>query len=1177
MTGDLKKIASPFSTGGGGLNFETRIQASFTVLMLVGGYSPCLPQLPIQKIRLQGKHKGYQTDDLIVYAEDEQIKRKAKLLGQIKHDISLTEKNTILEEIIVAAWADFNNAALFKKGRDCIALITGPLKGTDLEFRIVLEWARSAGDASDFINMVNLSNLSSHTKRQKLSVFKKHLRTANNNTDVSDDELWQFLKTFHLLVYDLDIESGVNLAMLHSLIAQYQVESVSAIWTQLIDKVQNVNQNAGIISCENIPEEIRDAFKKPTVETMPETLTKPVTQTTVFNWNAIDHAAELAVALLIGSWDEHNSSDCKVLEYVSSEAYNIWIKKLREVLAFSNSPLNYNNGVWSFKDRLVLWQALAPRLFDDHLDRFKESAIKVLGEVDPQFELEPEDRYAAAIHDKVLQHSKTLRKGLADGLAMLGSYPDAIVNCSLDKGDSVAVLTVREVLSEANWMLWGSIKDIQPLLAEAAPGEFLTAVESAINHDESPFDKLFSQEGRGVAGTNYITGLLWALEGLAWHSDYLTRVVVLLGELETHDPGGNYSNRPVNSLIDIFLPWLPHTTAPFEKRKVAMEALIRELPETAWKVLIQLLPKQSGVTSGTHKPQWRKFIPDDWKKEVTNKDYWMQVECYSDFFLNLAGKDNSRLSEFVQQIDHLPITTFDKAIKLLEHASSGDTDSNEIYQLWNALTGVVTKHKKFSDAKWALPAAEIQQLENLSEKLQPKKPERLYQRLFSQNDSGLYEKTGDWETQRKNLEKRRNSAVHEIFKLSGYGGVSGFAIIVDAPYKVGFAFGATVGDDEEPSEVKELLCVQDNKLQQFISAYIDNLYQSHGDKWLEQLNVTEWDKSTIAKLLTSLPFQMGTWQLVENLLGKEDESLYWKVVNVMPYFDKSNMYYAIDKLLAHERSLSAVECLDSLLQDKEDLEIRCAVKVLLETGSTSEPSRSMDSYSITEIIKHLQGRDEISDDDIFQIEWAYLPLLRRGYGNEVSPKFLEYRLASDPDFFCEVIRLIFRSEYQEEPADVSEQDKNIALNAYWLLHDWRRPPGLLNEGEFSGKNFTEWLDRVIELCDKSGHLDVALSQIGNVLLHVPVDENGLWIHTSVAEALNRRNLDRLRVGYSNGVYNSRGVHWVDPTGKPEKDLADKYRQYAEGIDTKGFQRFATTLRGIAESYDREAERVISEH
>ena len=32
-------------------------------------------------------------------------------------------------------------------------------------------------------------------------------------------------------------------------------------------------------------------------------------------------------------------------------------------------------------------------------------------------------------------------------------------------------------------------------------------------------------------GSNYMTGLLWALETVAWDAEYLTRVVVSLGEL----------------------------------------------------------------------------------------------------------------------------------------------------------------------------------------------------------------------------------------------------------------------------------------------------------------------------------------------------------------------------------------------------------------------------------------------------------------------------------------------------------------------------------------------------------------------------------------------------------------------------------------------------------------------
>lgn len=69
----------------------------------------------------------------------------------------------------------------------------------------------------------------------------------------------------------------------------------------------------------------------------------------------------------------------------------------------------------------------------------------------------------------------------------------------------------------------------------------------------------------------------------------------------------------------------------------------------------------------------------------------------------------------------------------------------------------------------------------------------------------------------------------------------------------------------------------------------------------------------------------------------------------------------------------------------------------------------------------------------------------------------------------------------------------------------------------------------------------------------------------------------MRNGFRTGTYNSRGVHWVDPTGKPERELAEQFRNKAEEIENAGFQRFAVTLRGLADDYDREAERIINDH
>lgn len=101
-----------------------------------------------------------------------------------------------------------------------------------------------------------------------------------------------------------------------------------------------------------------------------------------------------------------------------------------------------------------------------------------------------------------------------------------ITNYTSGKTDAIAVLTVRELFEESDWIRWGSLNSLLPTISEASPDEFLSAVENAIAATPSPFDKLFEQEDMGVFGRNYITGLLWALEGIAWEETYLSRTAV---------------------------------------------------------------------------------------------------------------------------------------------------------------------------------------------------------------------------------------------------------------------------------------------------------------------------------------------------------------------------------------------------------------------------------------------------------------------------------------------------------------------------------------------------------------------------------------------------------------------------------------------------------------------------
>ena len=206
-----KKLSNPFSTGGGGGHFEAHVQASFVALMLTGGHAPCLPCWPIAEIKLQGKIDDFDTDDLVVVVENLNSKERRKLLGQIKHSISITQGSTLFGEVMQAAWNDFNNSKVFTRGQDIIALITGPLTQNDSEIAWLLNHARvNPRDPERFFRNIATANFSSNVKRQKLEVIRLHLKVANNGIDLTDEVFHNFLSSFYLLGYDLGEEEGKN-------------------------------------------------------------------------------------------------------------------------------------------------------------------------------------------------------------------------------------------------------------------------------------------------------------------------------------------------------------------------------------------------------------------------------------------------------------------------------------------------------------------------------------------------------------------------------------------------------------------------------------------------------------------------------------------------------------------------------------------------------------------------------------------------------------------------------------------------------------------------------------------------------------------------------------------------------------------------------------------------------
>lgn len=1181
MGNNSKQLSNSFSTGGGGGHFEAHVQASFVALMLTGGYAPCLPSWPITEIKLQGKIDGYETDDLVVTVQNADTKETRKLLGQVKHSIRITQSSQTFSEVIQAAWSDFNNPDMFARGKDVIALITGPLSATDTHIvQWLLSQARHTKSADDFYRRVEQAKISPTGSEEKLNVFRHHLRLANNNTDVSNDDLYLFLQDFRWLGYDLGKEDGVVLSLLHSHISQFNPESPKAIWGWIVDTVQTWNQDAGTLTLKELPEELKEKFRQPAIAYIPDELTvaqPEVSLQTIVetSWSQHPSANDLALANIVGAWNEKSAADTSLLANLTRQDFMAWLPVIRDILHVPRSPVALKNGIWKITDRRALWDELGSRIYDQHLETFKTCAVDVLTERDPSFDLPAEERYAANIHGKVLSYSTDLRKGMAEGLALLGCRPSALTSCSQGKAEGTAVLTIRDIFANADWVLWGSLNNLLPILAEAAPNEFLDAVENALQQVPCPFDELFSQEGRGIFGGNYLTGLLWALEGLAWDEKYLVRVCVVLGELASHDPGGQWANRPGNSLAEILLPWLPHTIAPVEKRRVALQTLSKEWPAISWDVILKLLPNQHQISTGTHKPSFRKTIPENWEKGVTHKEYWEQVSSYAEMAVLMADGDIAKLCELAGHFDHLPKPSFDRLLGILSSGEIAGLPEVVRLPLWDKITKFASRHRRYSDAKWALDGELLTAIEMVAKRIAPSDPLNLYQHLFTDRDFDLYEENGDWEEQRRLLDQRRQDAVGEILKSGGLEMVIRFADSVKSPQQVGQALGHLATAEIDTALLPAFLGQQDRKQSQFIDGYVWSRHHLQGWPWVDDLDRSGWDSKQVSQILCLLPFTIEAWDRVSKWLG-DCENEYWLRVHANPYQAESKLDIAIDKLLEYGRPHATIDCLARMRFDKQPIDVNKVIAALLNALSSSEPTNSMDSHQIVELIKMLQDDPAVSQDDLFRVEWAYLPLLDTN--QEASPKLLENRLASDPEFFCEVIRLMYRSKNEDaDDLEPTEEKKAIATNAWRLLDRWRTPPGIQVNGSFDSSIFSDWLRRVKESCAESGHLEVALITLGDALVHSPPDNDGLWINHTIADALNAKDAEDMRRGFRTGIYNLRGVHWVDPTGKPEMELAEQFRQKAEEVEDAGYQRLAVTLRELAKSYERDAQRVAAEH
>jgi hypothetical protein len=124
-----------------------------------------------------------------------------------------------------------------------------------------------------------------------------------------------------------------------------------------------------------------------------------------------------------------------------------------------------------------------------------------------------------------------------------------------------------------------------------------------------------------------------------------------------------------------------------------------------------------------------------------------------------------------------------------------------------------------------------------------------------------------------------------------------------------------------------------------------------------------------------------------------------------------------------------------------------------------------------------------------------------------------------------------------------------------------------------GQHLKQWVrDARLAFAD-ADRADIGDEQIGQVLATSPPGADTIWPAEPVRDILEDIGSPSLETGVHIGAVNQRGVTTRDvyDGGQQERALAARYRQWAK--QTAGsWPRTSRVLRGLAESYEREAQR-----
>lgn len=896
------------------------------------------------------------------------------------------------------------------------------------------------------------------------------------------------------------------------------------------------------------------------------------------NWSKDTRLARLLVPIaLAGSWDSRSQTDKDVLQMIRDTSdYNEIEGELLELQNLEDPPVWSVDSYCGVVSKIDALFAICKKITSTELKHFLEIAELVLSEDDPALDLPDQERWMANIRGKKREISEPLRKGISETLVLLAVYSNELFSDRLgfDPAEHVGTL-VRNLLTPLTGRLLEAQSYDLPMYAEAAPDELLDILEDDLNQTQPAAFEVVRPAGNVLLGPNPRTGLLWALENMAWSSERLIRVVGVLARLSERKLDDNRLNKPINTLGSLFRCWLPQTSASIEGRIAALEYLVERYPKLAWSICVEQFEPGPSSASPNHRPRWRPDARGSGDGVPSNERNQMSRRAL-DLALGWAEHTKETLGDLVRCVGSLPDEdqqtvwtdkdqqTVWKLVDDWSKSASGEEKASLRETVRRFATTKRVRRPRTNNKKPNQNAKMLKAAKHAYNALRPSDIVQQHSWLFL-NDFVVWsadEQYGDKyavisEARNARIADKRRNAIAQVHALEKNSGLIRLAHVGEGGSKVGWFAAQVLGSTEARLElVCEVLkngqMTRANQERNLLSGLIRGTKQAGGLTALLKAMGTTLDRILLQEMVLLAPFESQIWNFV-NTLGDDISQYYWKNVDVdFLREQREELNYAVNRLLEVGRPRATFNLISLNLSE---IPSKTIYHILIDTYSSEERppnhTNQQEEYVIKMAVKHLDQSGEFSINDMASLEFRYLTLLRREDG--AIPN-LELQINDNPEMFAQAVAFVFmRSDDKEDPKELmavnESEKKNRAEQAYHLLNQLKKIPGQDVDGKLDGKRLVTWINAVRSSLRTWARSDVGDMRIGQLLAKAPDGEDGVWPCEPVRDAMEKTLNEDMGNGFRIGKFNLRGVRIGvrGDGGNQERDLAKRYDEWANTI------------------------------